>query len=117
MAMTVLVVDDHPGFRACARRALEEEGYEVVGEATDGPSAVSCASKLHPELALVDVHLVGTDGFDVAARLAELGGDAPAVILISSHDRSEIEPLVAGSGARGFVPKDELSREAIQGLL
>lgn len=116
MGMTVIVVDDHPGFRACARRALEEEGYRVVGEATDGPSAVTCAKETHPELALVDVHLVGTDGFDVAARLAALG-DAPAIILISSHDRCEIEPLVAGSAARGFLPKDELSREAIQGLL
>lgn len=116
MGMTVLVVDDHPGFRACARRALEEEGYSVVGEAADAQSAVACARDTRPEIALVDVHLVGADGFDVAARLAALG-DAPEVILISSHDRTEIEPLVAGSGARGFVPKDELSREAIQGLL
>lgn len=56
------------------------------------------------------------DGFGVAARLAELA-DAPAVILISSHDRAEIEPRVADTAARGFLPKDELSREAIQRLL
>ena len=113
---TVLLVDDHAGFRTCARRLLELEGYEVVGEAGDGESAVARASELKPQLALVDVYLPSIDGFEVARRMAELEG-APAVVLISSRDRSELDPLVPGSGARGFVPKDELSREAIEELL
>jgi DNA-binding NarL/FixJ family response regulator len=116
MATTVLVVDDHSGFRACARRLLEGAGYRVVGEAEDGASALTRARELRPELALVDVYLPDTDGFHVAARLVALEG-APAVVLTSSRDRAELEPLVAGSGARGFVAKDELSREAIEALL
>lgn len=115
-ATTILVVDDHSGFRAWARRLLEREGCHVVGEAPDGASAVDRARELRPQLALVDVYLPDIDGFEVAARLAELE-DAPAVVLTSSHDRAELEPLVPGSRARGFVPKDELSREAIEGLL
>jgi DNA-binding NarL/FixJ family response regulator len=115
-AMTVLVVDDHSGFRACARRLLEREGYRVVAEAADGAAALRCAIDTRPELAIVDVHLPDHDGFEVAARLAALE-DAPAVVLTSSHDRAEIDPLVAGSSARGFVPKDELSREAIEDLV
>jgi DNA-binding NarL/FixJ family response regulator len=115
-ATTVLVVDDHSGFRACACRLLEQEGYCVVGEAADGASAVSCARELRPQLALVDVYLPDIDGFELAARLARLDG-APAIVLTSSHDREALEPLVAGSGARGFVPKDKLSREAIQEVL
>ena len=113
---TVLLVDDHAGFRTCARRLLEREGYDVVGEAGDGESAVARAFELKPQLALVDVYLPSIDGFEVARRMAELEG-APAVVLISSRDRSELDPLVPGSGARGFVPKDELSREAIEELL
>jgi DNA-binding NarL/FixJ family response regulator len=115
-ATTVLLVDDHAGFRACARKLLEREGYEVIGEAADGESAVASAPALRPQLALVDVYLPGIDGFEVASRLAQLEG-APAVVLISSRDRSELDALVPGSGARGFVPKDELSREAIEDLL
>jgi DNA-binding NarL/FixJ family response regulator len=115
-ATTVIVVDDHSGFRACARRLLEREGYRVVGEAADGVSAVACARELRPQVALVDVYLPDIDGFEVATRLAELDG-APAVVLISSRDRAELDPLVPGSAARGFVPKDELSREAIEELL
>ncbi len=113
---TVLVVDDHPGFRSCARRLLEREGYEVVGEVADGTSAVACAEELKPQLALVDVYLPDIDGFEVAAQLALLDG-APAVVLISSRSRAELEPLVPASAAHGFVPKDELSREAIEELL
>jgi DNA-binding NarL/FixJ family response regulator len=113
---TVLIVDDHPGFRACARRLLEIEGYEVVGEAGDGASAVECAEALAPRMALVDVHLPDIDGFEVSMRLGRLNAP-PVVVLTSSHERSELEALAAGSGASGFVPKDELSREAIEELL
>ena len=116
METTVLVVDDHSGFRACARRLLEGQGYRVVGEAADGAAALACARDLHPQLALVDVHLPDSDGFEVATRLAALD-EAPAIVLISSHDRTELESLLAGSAARGFLPKDELSRETIEALL
>jgi DNA-binding NarL/FixJ family response regulator len=116
MGKTVLVVDDHSSFRACARRLLEGEGYRVLGEAIDGASALTAARALRPELALVDVYLPDIDGFEVAERLLALD-DSAVVILISSHDRAELEPLVPESGARGFLPKDELSKEAIERLL
>jgi two-component system response regulator EvgA len=109
MAATTGLVVDHSGFRACARRLLERDGYRVVGEARDGASAGSCARQLRPQLALVDVYLPDIDGFELAACLTRLDG-APAVVLTSSHDRAELEPLVPGCGARGFVAKDELSR-------
>jgi DNA-binding NarL/FixJ family response regulator len=116
MATTVLLVDDHSSFRASARRVLEGDGYQVVGEAADGTSAVARARELRPQLALVDVYLPDIDGFEVAARLAALD-HPPVVVLVSSHDRAELEPLVPGSGARGFVPKSELSGEALEKLL
>jgi DNA-binding NarL/FixJ family response regulator len=116
MDLTILVVDDHDGFRACARRLLEGAGYQVVGEAADGASAITRARELHPQLALVDLYLPDVDGFEVAASLGTLDR-GPAVILTSSHERADIEPLVPRSGARGFVPKDELSKETIEGLL
>jgi DNA-binding NarL/FixJ family response regulator len=113
---SVLVVDDHAGFRASARRMLESEGYRVIGEAVDGESALSLVGELHPELVLLDVYLPGIDGFEVASRLAELD-DPPAVVLVSSRERTDVEPFVPGSGARGFLPKDELSREALERLV
>jgi DNA-binding NarL/FixJ family response regulator len=116
MDARVLIVDDHAGFRVQARRMLESEGYRVVGEAGDVASAVEAARALEPELALVDVYLPDGNGFELASTLGALEA-APAVVLTSSHDRAELADCVAESGARGFIPKAELSREAIEELL
>jgi CheY-like chemotaxis protein len=111
----VLIVDDHPSFRANARALLEAEGFEVVGEAEDGASALRAVHELSPELVLLDVQLPDLDGFEVARRLTEDGG--PAVVLVSSRDGSDFGPLVERSGARGFIPKAELSGAALSALL
>jgi DNA-binding NarL/FixJ family response regulator len=116
MGHRVLIVDDHPSFRASARILLEAEGFDVVGEAETGMSAIDEVLRLHPEVVLLDVQLPDIDGFDVAARLTGHPG-SPAVILVSSRDGSDFGPLVSRSGARGFVPKAELSGERVQQLL
>ena len=114
--MKVLIVDDHPSFRASARRMLEAEGFEVVAEAGSGAEALQAADAWSPELILLDVHLPDMQGFDVAERLT-LNGSAPAIVITSSHDASDFGPLVEGSGARAFIPKSELSGEALRRIL
>ena len=109
-------MDDHPSFRATARVLLEAEGFDVVGEAADGASALTEAGRLRPEVVLLDVQLPDIDGFDVAARLTG-NANSPVVILVSSRDSSDFGPLVTRSGARGFVPKAELSGDRVQALL
>ena len=114
MARTLLIVDDHPGFRASARTLFESEGYVIVGEAEDGAAAVRLTEELHPEIVLLDVHLPDLHGFDVAERLRRLQ-DAPEVVLTSS--RADYGSAVGSTGARGFVAKDELSVPAVEALL
>jgi DNA-binding NarL/FixJ family response regulator len=116
LTTTVLIVDDHPSFRASARRVLEDAGYEVVGEAQDGRSALVAARTLHPQVVLLDVQLPDVDGFEVASRLAAVD-ESPAVILTSSRDGGEFGGMIAVSGARGFLPKGELSAPALAALL
>ncbi|MEA2252773.1 MAG: hypothetical protein QOI62_2159 [Solirubrobacteraceae bacterium] len=116
MGTTVLIVDDHPTFRATARLLLEAEGYDVVGEAPDGTTGVSEASRLNPDVVLLDVNLPDLDGFQVAQRITA-NADAPAVVLTSSRDSCDFGPLVSGSGARGFISKGDLSGAAIAELL
>jgi DNA-binding NarL/FixJ family response regulator len=117
MSTTVLIVDDHAAFRASARLLLETEGFEVVGEAADGSSAIEQAAALSPDLVLLDIQLPDIDGFEVARHVLDADGSAPAVILISSRDGGDFGPMVASSGARGFVTKAELSGDSLRALL
>ena len=112
--MQVLIVDDHAAFRASARTLLELDGFDVIGEATDGASALALARELNPEVVLLDVALPDTSGFDVAEELAD---GRSKVILTSSRTQTDLGRRVRQCGAVGFVPKDELSGAAINMLL
>jgi DNA-binding NarL/FixJ family response regulator len=116
MAERILLVDDHPLTRSALAGLLVQHGFDVVGEAADGAAALLEAGRLRPEVVLLDVQLPDIDGFDVAARLTG-DDDSPTVILVSSRDGSDFGPLVSRSGARGFVPKAELSGDRVQELL
>jgi len=116
LARTILIVDDHPSFRASARRMLEGAGYSVVGEAADGGEALRAARELEPEVILLDVRLPDLDGFAVARRITGRPG-APAVILTSSREVNEWGGAVADAGALGFISKADLSGRALEELL
>jgi len=116
VARSVLIVDDHDGFRAFARALLESEGFEIVGEAGDGASALQEAERLAPDLVLLDVQLPDLDGFEVAKRLAA-DERPPAVVLVSTRDASSYRRRLADTSARGFIPKGELSGAALAAVL
>jgi DNA-binding NarL/FixJ family response regulator len=113
---TFLVVDDHPSFRKTARVLLESEGFEVIGEAEDGASAIEAARSLQPDVVLLDIVLPDIDGFEVAAALGRNGNPA-AIVLTSSHDPRDFGSLVEESGARGFISKADLSPATLSALL
>lgn len=114
MAVTVVIVDDHPTFRTSVRTLLELEGFEVVGEAADGASGLEIAEELEPELVLLDVALPDTNGFEVAERLSR---GPSKVILTSSREQRDLGRRVRSSGALGFIAKDRLSGQALVELL
>src|SRR3954469_9276303 len=115
MVRTVLLVDDHSGFRELARTLLEDGGYAVVGEAGDGASALRAARALHPDAVLLDVHLPGMDGCAVAAARAR-GEPPPRVVLPSTDADEEVASLLRRSGALRFVAKEPLARASMNAL-
>jgi DNA-binding NarL/FixJ family response regulator len=116
VGLTVLIVDDHAGFRGFARRLLEAGGMEVVGEAASAASALSAAEKLKPGVILLDVRLPDGNGIDVATRLSEAEA-GPAVVLVSSRDAGAYGPRLEQCGARGFIPKAELTVASLVALV
>jgi DNA-binding NarL/FixJ family response regulator len=117
VARTILIVDDSGSFRATARAVLLARGYDVVGAAEDGASAETAVDELRPDAVLLDVNLPDTDGITVARRLAARNGHAPAVVLVSTFDAASLGEGIAASGARGFLPKAELTSPRLVELL
>jgi DNA-binding NarL/FixJ family response regulator len=102
--ITVLLVDDHPVVRQGLRALLDvQDGITVVGEAGDGPSALSLAASLEPDVILLDLKLPGLDGIAVLGELS----DCPSRVLVLT---SATDPASASramrSGAAGVVYKD-----------
>jgi two-component system response regulator EvgA len=114
-AATILIVDDHPSFLAAARFLLETDGFEIVGVATDGESAVRETLRCSPDIVLLDVSLPDMDGFEVASRLRAAGASS-TIVFTSSRDGSDFGSLIVDSGGSGFIAKAELSGEALRAL-
>jgi CheY-like chemotaxis protein len=111
----VLVVDDHNGFRAFARRLLEASGLKVM-EAANGSEAIVIARSRRPDLVLLDVQLPDLDGFEVAQVLSH-EEPPPVVVLTSTREQSDYGDRARASPAAGFLTKDELSAAALQSYL
>jgi DNA-binding NarL/FixJ family response regulator len=116
MSLTTVIVDDHAGFRASARVLLEMEGFDVIGEAVDGATAVATVENLRPQLVVLDVQLPDTLGFQVCREIVDRGL-TECVVLVSSRDAGEYGDSIASSGALGFIPKAELSGSRLRALL
>ena len=117
-ALGVLIVDDSWLFLEAARDRLEQEGLRVVGVAVTSAEALRRAEELQPEVVLVDIRLGEESGFELARRLAGHHWDGgPAVILISTSSAADFANPIAESPAAGFLPKQELSADAIRRLI
>ena len=115
MALTVLIVDDNPWFLDASSALLERGGLEVVGVASTTVDALARAAELRPDVVLVDIHLAGESGFDLARELcASTPSTESRVILMSTHAETDFAELIAASPAQGFVPKAALSAQAVR---
>lgn len=90
----------------------------MTGVASTVAEALREAERLPLDVVLVDITLAGESGFELARRLAEQSRDGGrAVVLISTHDEADFTDLIAKSPARAFIPKSELSAEALRRVL
>jgi len=116
VSLRCLIVDDNALFLEGAADLLRREGLDVVGVASNSAQALQLASKLQPDVTLVDIDLGDEDGLEVARQLSDISPYSN-VILISTHSEEDLAHLIAMSPALGFVPKTRLSAQAIRDLL
>jgi len=107
----VIVVDDQAPFRAAARRVVAATaGFELAAEASSGEEAIALVSAIRPELVLIDVHMPGMGGIELARRIA----DGTRAILVSSSNAEELPKEAMSSGAAGYIKKDDFGPHALR---
>lgn len=116
MGTRVLLVDDQALLRLGFRMVLEaQEDIIIVGEASDGASAVSMAAALRPEVVLMDVRMPGMDGIDATEAIVGAGLGAK-VLILTTFDIDEYVYAGLRAGASGFLLKDVPPAELISAL-
>jgi DNA-binding NarL/FixJ family response regulator len=106
MAERILLVDDHPLTRSALAGLLQQHGFDVVGEAADGESAIERAGELQPDLILLDLSMPGLDGLSALPRLREAAPACEVVVLTASGEETNLLAAIRG-GAAGYLLKSE----------
>src|SRR5438105_3160931 len=106
MAERILLVDDHPLTRSALAALLQQHGFEVVGEASDGEEAIEAAARLQPDLILLDLSMPGLDGITALPRLREAAPECEVVVLTASGMEENLLAAIRG-GAAGYLLKSE----------
>jgi CheY-like chemotaxis protein len=112
-----LIVDDSAEFRDAASAMLERAGISVVGVASNSAEALRLYRELHPDVALVDVDLGAESGFELTEQLYRVATTPLSVILVSAYAEADLAEMISLSPAVGFLPKADLSPDAIRDLL
>lgn len=99
----ILIAEDEAIIRLDLREMLEEEGYEVVGEASDGESAIKLAEDLRPDLVIVDIVMPGMDGLAAANVIGER--ELAAVLILTAYSKRDLVDQAARTGAMAYLVK------------
>ncbi|CAB4761405.1 MAG: response regulator [Actinobacteria bacterium] len=105
MTIRLMLADDHRMLREGLGRSMREQGFDVVGEASDGAEAVSMAQRLRPDVILMDVTMPEMDGVE-ACRQVRLDLPGTQVVMLTMHADQEVLASAIRAGASGYLVKD-----------
>jgi DNA-binding NarL/FixJ family response regulator len=112
---TVLVVDDHDGFREGLATMLRDHGFDVVADAADGTAAVAAVAEHAPDVVLMDLQMPGLSGLEATKRIAESAPAAAVLILtVSAQEDDVVEAMLSGSC--GYIVKGASPKTVTAGV-
>lgn len=99
----VVVAEDEAIIRLDLKEMLEEEGFEVVGEAADGEAAIRLAKEHSPDLVIMDIKMPGLDGLSAAERITQ--ETSTAILILTAFSQRDLVSRAAEAGALGYLVK------------
>lgn len=114
--ITIVIADDHPIVRHGLRASIENaDGLKIVGEASDGPAALAVVQSVRPDVVLIDIGMPGLNGFAVARKLIEQ--EVPVkLIFLTAHREEALFEEAMELGAQGYVLKESLASDIVDGI-
>ena len=114
--LRVLIADDHPIYRSGLKLSLSSmDGFEVVGEASDGEEAVAATAALGPDVVVMDVNMPGLNGVDATRRITKADPEQ-AVLMLTMFDDADSVFAAMRAGARGYVVKGSGENEIVAAI-
>jgi two-component system nitrate/nitrite response regulator NarL len=114
-AIRVVAADDHPAYLRATTETLRRAGLRVVGVSTSGQGVIDFVRELAPDVALVDLHMPGLSGAEVA-RMVRDRYPGTHVVILSAYDDREIVQLAIAAGATGYVSKDSPPEDIVRAV-
>ena len=115
MPIRVVLADDHALVRQGLKALLEREGFQVVGEASDGQEAVRLLPSLHPDVAVLDISMPLLNGVD-AARELQKASPKTKIILLTRHDEDQYVTESLRAGVKGYVLKSQAATDLVHAI-
>jgi DNA-binding NarL/FixJ family response regulator len=113
--LRVMLVDDHDLFRTGLRNLLEEQGVQIVAEASDGAAALTLVTELAPDVVVMDLNMPGMNGIEATREVVRVAPLTRVVVLtISDQDEDVMDAILAG--ACGYLLKDSSIQDLMQGI-
>jgi DNA-binding NarL/FixJ family response regulator len=106
MSLRILIADDHPLTRSALTGLLEQHGFSVVAEASDGMEAIDRARELRPDIVLLDLTMPGIGGLEALPRIRAAAPECEVVVLTASGTEDNLLAAIRG-GAAGYLLKTE----------
>jgi two-component system response regulator NreC len=112
MPVRIVLADDHVLVRQSLRSLLEREGFQVVGEASDGQEALRLAESFQPDIAVIDISMPILNGLN-AAREMSRSSPKTKTILLTQHDEGQYVSEALDAGVKGYVLKNQVASDLL----